>query len=235
MNRLLLACAVALTAGCSDRQSAMDPGIAGSTNDTDLPSDQGPTNRDENFDCVGTFSGSFANVFVPEGRTCRLERATVSGNVLARDGSSLFVSDTRVDGNIDGVEARTVQVRGGSLGGSIQIQEGSSPGQTGAAVYGGTVLTQGNITIQKMNTGTIRIADVVLRKGNIQVQENAVGSGLEIVRNRVAQNLQVFVNRGAGAKIVQGNTVEQTLECKENTRPFTGGPNRAGEAKEQCF
>ena len=44
-----------------------------------------------------------------------------------------------------------------------------------------------------------------------------------------------FVNRGAGAKLVRGNTVGQTLECKENTRPFTGGPNRAGEAKEQCF
>jgi hypothetical protein len=238
MKRLVLALGV-FAAGCGDSQTPMDPAtssetaVAGSTDTSG--STGGQTGSDENFDCVGTASGTFANVFVPPGRTCYLQRSTVNGNVLAREGARLFVSDTRVQGNIDGVEARVVQVRGGSLGGSIQIQEGSSPGELGAAVSGGTVLTQGNITIQKMNTGTIRIADVVLQKGNIQVQENAVGSGLEIVRNRVAQNLQVFVNRGSGAKTVRGNTVGQTLECKENTSPFTGGPNRAGEAKEQCF
>jgi hypothetical protein len=231
MKRLFLTLGV-LVAGCSDdTRTPTDP----STSDPTTTATGGPANADENFDCVGTAAGAFANVFVPAGRTCYLQRSTVSGSVLAREGSRLFVSDTRVQGNIDGVEARVVQVRGGSLGGSIQIQEGSSAGELGAAVYGGTVLSQGNITIQKLNTGTIRIADVVLRKGNIQVQENAVGSRLEIVRNRVAQNLQVFVNRGRGAKVVRGNTVGQTLECKENTPPFTGGPNRAGEAKEQCF
>lgn len=231
MKRLFLTLGV-LVVGCSDdNRTPTDPADSNAPGTTI----DGQASADENFNCVGTASGTFANVFVPPGRTCYLSRSTVSGSVLAREGSRLFVSDTRVQGNIDGVEARVVQVRGGSLGGSIQIQEGSSPGEVGAAVYGGTVLSQGNITIQKMNTGTIRIADVVLRKGNIQVQENAVGSGLEIVRNRVAQNLQVFVNRGGGAKTVRGNTVGQTLECKENTRPFTGGPNRAGEAKEQCF
>jgi cytoskeletal protein CcmA (bactofilin family) len=231
MKRLILIFGV-LSAGCSD----------GSRIPTDTADSNGPAGTeggqagvDENFNCVGAATGTFANVFVPAGRTCHLSRSTVSGNVLAREGSRLFVSDTRVQGNIDGVEARVVQVRGGSLGGSIQIQEGSSPGEVGASVTGGTVLSQGNITIQKMTTGTIRIADVVLRKGNIQVQENSVDSRLELVGNRVAQNLQVFVNRGGGAKTVRGNTVGQTLECKENTRPFTGGPNRAGEAKEQCF
>jgi hypothetical protein len=231
MRQVFLSLAV-LAAGCSDDSRTPTDPAGSNTSGTAIDRQAG---TDENFDCIGTASGTFANVFVPAGRTCHLQRSTVSGNVLARESSRLFVSDTRVQGNIDGVEARVVQVRGGSLGGSIQIQEGSSPGELGAAVYGGTVLSQGNITIQKMNTGTIRIADVLLRKGNIQVQENAVGSGLEIVRNRVAQNLQVFVNRGAGAKIVRGNTVGQTLECKENRAPFTGGPNRAGEAKEQCF
>jgi hypothetical protein len=231
MKRLILICGV-LTAGCSeDSRTPTDP--AGSNSPATAA--EGRAGRDENFNCVGAATGTFANVFVPPGRTCRLSRSTVSGSVLAREGSRLYVSDTRVQGNIDGVEARVVQVHGGSLGGSIQIQEGSSAGEVGASVTGGTVLSQGNITIQKMTTGTIRIADVVLRKGNIQVQENSVGSRLELVRNRVAQNLQVFVNRGRGAKTVRGNTVGQTLECKENTRPFTGGPNRAGEAKEQCF
>jgi hypothetical protein len=79
----------------------------------------------------------------------------MNGNVLARESSRLYVSNTRVAGNIDGVEARVVQVKGGSLEGSIQIAHGSSAGELGAAVYGGTVLTQGNIQIIKMNTGSI--------------------------------------------------------------------------------
>ncbi len=94
--------------------------------------------------------------------------------------------------------------------------------------------TQGNITIQKMNTGTISIVDARLLKGNIQVQENSTATRLEVLRNQVAQNLEVFVNRGAGAKFVQTNTVSQKLSCKENTGPFTGRPNVAGDVEGQC-
>lgn len=235
MRQFILALAAVVATGCSDTQSPADAGLTGPTGDATTLDGTTTINRDENFDCAGSFTGSFTNVFVRQGKTCRLQNAKVSGNILAEDGASLFVVRTRVDGNIDGVEARTVQVQGGSLGGSIQIQDGSSPGQIGASVTGGTVLSQGNITIQKLTTGTIRITDAVLHKGNIQVQENVIGSSLDLRRNRVAQNLQVFVNSGSAAKVVQGNRVSQTLECKENTLPFTGGPNQAGEAKEQCF
>ncbi|MBA2458904.1 MAG: hypothetical protein H0V43_08120 [Gemmatimonadales bacterium] len=163
------------------------------------------------------------------------QEPTVNGNVLARERSRLFVSDTRVAGDISGVEARVIQVRGGSLEGSIQIADGSSAGELGAAVFGGTVLTQGNIQVIKMNTGGIRIADVRLRKGNIKVEENAVGSSLEVVRNQVAQNIQVNKNRGRAQKAVRNNRVFQIVQCKENTAPFTGGPNAAAEAEGQCF
>lgn len=190
---------------------------------------------DENFECDGRYTGSFDNVFVPEGATCAIEQSRVSGSILARDGSRLFVVGTTVDGNIDGNEAAVVQVSGGRLGGNIQVQDGSSPGELGVSVSGGTVLTQGNIQVQKMRTAGIRIDGAVLEKGNIQVQENVVDRALEVTGNRVAQNVQVFVNSGAGSKSITGNTVGQTLECKENREPFTGGPNRAGEAKEQCF
>ncbi len=171
---------------------------------------------------------------MPPGRTCRLENATVNGNVLARENSRLYVSDTRVAGNIDGVEARVVQVRGGQLGGSIQIADGNSPGEIGAGVYG-TLLTQGNIQVEEMNTGGVEIKNAVLRKGNIKIEGNSTTSRFEITGNRVAQNIQVFKNRGRTNKTVRDNRVQQTLECKENTSPFVGGPNVAGEAKEQCF
>ena len=211
MKRFFMALGLALATACDSAQepnrttgdSAAAPGDAAT----------GPINTDENFNCRGTVRGTFANVFVPTGATCSLQRSTVNGNVLAREGSRLYVSDTRVAGNIDGVEARVVQVKGGSLGGSIQIADGSSAGELGAAVYGGTVLTQ----------------------GNIKVEENSIGSSLEVAGNYVAQNIQVFKNRGTGQKSVRDNRVLQIVQCKENTAPFVGGPNDAAEAEEQCF
>ena len=233
MNRLVMALGLGLAVACDNAQEP-----SGATGDQPAASGDAPAvpiNTDENFNCRGTVSGTFANVFVPAGATCRLQRSTVNGNVLARERSRLYVSDTRVAGNIDGVEARVVQVKGGSLGGSIQIADGSSSGELGAAVYDGTVLTQGNIQIIKMNTGSIRIADVRLEKGNIKVEENSTGSGLEVIRNSVAQNIQVNKNRGSGRKAVRGNRVFQIVQCKENTSPFVGGPNAAAEAEGQCF
>jgi hypothetical protein len=239
MQRLFMALGLALATACDSAQEPNritgDPAAPGDAPAAPGDAATGPINTDENFNCRGTVRGTFANVFVPTGATCSLQRSTVNGNVLAREGSRLYVSDTRVAGNIDGVEARVVQVKGGSLGGSIQIADGSSAGELGAAVYGGTVLTQGNIQIIKMNTGGIRIADVRLEKGNIKVEENSIGSGLEVVRNSVAQNIQVNKNRGSGRKAVRGNRVLQMVQCKENTSPFVGGPNTAAEAEGQCF
>ena len=191
-------------------------------------------NADEDFYCSGTFTGTFENVYVREGATCTLTGATVKGNILAKDRARLFVLETTTGGNIDGVEAAILQVRGGRLEGSIQAQDGQSAGEVGFRVYGGTVLSQGNITVQKMNTGTISITDAVLVKGNIQVQENRTGTRLELLRNRVAQNLEVFVNSGSSAKEVAGNTVSQKLSCKDNSLPFIGRPNSAGDVEGQC-
>jgi hypothetical protein len=185
--------------------------------------------------CVGTLTGTFDNVFVPVGKTCTLANSTVHGNVKALPNSRLFMRNNRVGGNIDGDEAILVQVRGGTVEGSIQIKDSNSPTALGAEVSSGTVLTQGNIQIQEMNTGGILIADVRLSKGNIKVEENVTGSSFKIVRNRVAQNVQVFKNRGTNEKFVRNNTIGQIIQCKENQKPFVGGPNTAGDAEGQCF
>jgi hypothetical protein len=179
-------------------------------------------------------TGRFANVYARAGQRCTLTGAIVTGNIVAEPRARLFVYETTTAGNIEGVAPAQLHVRGGRLDGSIQAQDGVSRAEVGVRIYGGTVLSQGNISIQKMNTGTISITDAVLTKGNIQVQENTVGSALELLRNRVAQNLEVVVNRGTGAKSVVGNDVSQTLTCKDNTGRFTGGPNRAGDVEGQC-
>lgn len=145
------------------------------------------------------------------------------------------MSNNRVKGNIDGDEAVLVHVRGGTVGGSIQIKEANNTSVVGASITGGTVLSKGNIQIEKMHTGGTVITDVVLTKGNIKVEENTTRSRFEIVRNRVGQNVQVFKNRGSNAKFVRNNRIGQIVQCRENQRPFTGGPNQAGDSQDQCF
>ena len=184
--------------------------------------------------CTGTRSGTFDNVTVPVGATCTLENSTVQGNLKALENSRLYVSNTRVHGNVQGDKASIVHVTGGRVDGNIQIVQGTSPGALGVAITGGTVVTGGDIQIEKMVTGRILIEDARVDNGNIQVVENSTSGGLDIVRNRTGANMQVFKNVGAGAKTVRENTVAQDLQCKENTSPFTGSPNTAGDKEDQC-
>lgn len=227
---ILLATVLTVTA-CQEAKTPV--GLEDATNAENPTNTRASASGDER--CVGTRSGTFENVYVPVGQTCTLQNSTVRGNVKALPSSRLFMTNNRVQGNIDGDEAVLVHVRGGTVGGSIQIKEANNSSVLGASISGGTVLTQGNIQIEKMNTGGILVADVVLRKGNIKVEENRTRSRFEVVRNRVAQNVQVFKNLGTNAKFVRNNTIGQIVQCKENQAPFTGGPNRAGDAQDQCF
>lgn len=184
--------------------------------------------------CTGMRSGSFDNVTVPVGATCTLENATVSGNVKALENSRLYVSNTAVRGNIQGDKASIVQVDGGRVDGNIQIVQGTSPGALGAAVTGGTVVSGGDIQIEKMVTGRIIIDGARVHNGKIQVVENSTTERLDVIGNRTGGNMQVFKNRGSGQKVVRSNTVAQNLQCKENTSPFSGKPNQAGDSEDQC-
>jgi hypothetical protein len=246
MHRLYFLAPVAALAlaACGDAPTAAgNPADAAQLSPTETAAANGEANgaastsfirRSGDYYCTSSVRGSFENVIVPEGRTCTLTASTVSGNILAKDGARVYVYETTTQGNIDGVEADLVHVRAGTIEGSIQVQDGNNRSLAGVRIYGGTILTQGNITVQKMNTGTISIVDAVLRKGNIQVQDNSTATRLEILRNRVAQNLQVFVNLGNTAKLVRNNTVGSVLSCKDNQLPFTGRPNVAGDVEGQC-
>lgn len=231
MQRVLGATMLLATAACG-AGGPTDAGARGDAAGTAVGTGAtGTTPGDDR--CLQLRGRTFENFTVPVGTTCTLQDVRVRGNVVALERSRLFLVDAVVGGNVDGIAARTVQVERGRIEGSIQIKDAASPGELGASVRG-TVLTQGNIQVEKMRTGRIVIADAVLEKGNIKIEENAVDQSLDATGNRVAQNLQAFKNVGAGAKSITGNRVGQTLECKENAAPFNGGPNEAGEAKEQC-
>ena len=235
MHRLILIGMLVLGAACQDSTGpSLDTEAAAGPFGTNGNGPGASSSSDDDEECVGTRTGTFENVIVPSGATCTLQSATVKGNVKALENARLFVNASHVHGNVQGDEASVVQVTGGTVDGDIQIEEGDSPSELGAAVTGGTVVTAGNIQIAKMNTSRVLVSDARVLKGNIQITENNASTSLEILGNYVAQNLQVFKNRG-GNKVVSGNTVGQAIQCKENTSPFNGGPNTAGETEGQCF
>lgn len=231
-----------LIAACGDASTEPNASVSGDVTAILTASEASPATiaqatrveTTQDYNCRGVVTGRFENVFVLAGQSCTLTNAIVSGNIRAEQRSRLAVYETTTRGNIEAVQALELQVRGGRIDGNIEAKEGVSGGQVGVRIFGGTMLTQGNITVEKNNTGIVSITDAVLASGNIEVKENTVGTSLELLRNRVGQNVEVSVNRGVGAKSVIGNTVTQTLTCKENRGPFTGAPNVAGEVDGQC-
>lgn len=186
--------------------------------------------------CVGALTGTFDNVVVPGGATCILSNSLVHGSVKALEGSRLFMRDDTVRGNVEGDKALSVQILRSLLLGNVHISEAGDPTFVSAAVLR-SVLTGGDIQIERgrFPLGDWRVEDNVLRKGNIEVEENDSTFNSRVRDSDVAGNVQVFKNLGTGAKVVRGNTVGGNLQCKENTPPFIGRPNVVtGNAEDQC-
>jgi hypothetical protein len=204
--------------------------------------------------CVGTLTGTHDNVVVPPGATCFLSGATVRGNVKALADSKLEVFSSTVHGNVEGRAADSVVVTQSTVRENVNIFEG---GPAAGPVFGTvacTVVTNiceaavvsstvtGNVHIEKV-TGSIRVGSILIPtagrpfpNGNVQVYDNVVPAGEDLVvaNNSVAQNIQVYKNRGPGQKTVTANNADQ-IQCFENTAPFTGGPNGTGKKEGQCF
>jgi hypothetical protein len=203
--------------------------------------------------------GVYDNVVVPEGRDCFMNQATVRGNLKALPGSRLFVSSSEIRGNVEGDKPEalwlTRGIEGNFVGGNVAVT-GAGAGAPFQVPGGGplvhvsvaicdTILPGGNVSIEKSSeetAGTVAVGSPILEcggneleKGNIFVQENFVSEFLVVIGNAVGGNLQVFKNRGPGAKSVSLNTVREDVQCKENDQPFVGGPNAARKAEDQCF
>lgn len=178
--------------------------------------------------CSGAIStGTHENVKVPAGSSCTLQGVTVKGNVVALENARLTIDNSTINGNVQGEKAAAVHISGGTIGGNIQIQDGWSPGELGVSITGGVRLSNGSIQVTKMATGRIVIADAIVEKGSLQLEENSVSEAVEILRNRVAQNLEFRKHLSSAAKTVSENLVGQKLECKENSPPFTAAANSA--------
>jgi hypothetical protein len=216
----------------------------------------GPSAAASDTPCMGTLPpGTYDNIVVPPGQTCLLTGVTVLGNVKALEDSRLHIQSSNVRGNVIGDKADTVELSGGTVRENIIIKEGGPapilapsgffmcgffPFRTPCeAVVSGTTVEEGSIQIEKMQGSVFVGSAGVLSpiRGNIKVEDNLVNApdgSLGVISNRVAQNLQVFKNRGTASKFVTNNTVGESLQCFENDPPFTGTPNVAREAQGQC-
>ena len=201
-----------------------------------VPTTPPPPSTPTNTSCTGTIAqAALVNVVVPAGARCDLIGSTLSGTVQVLQGAQLYMVSSEVKGDVSGEKASVVHVSGGTVGGNINIVEGDSPNSDGVSIRAGTVVTNGNIKIQKMRTSRVVVADVIVLRGNMVIKENTTTVTLDIIRNEIRSgNLEVEKNRGTSDKLVSGNVVDGKLECRDNSMPFVGRPNEADKREGQC-
>jgi hypothetical protein len=196
--------------------------------------------------CTGTLpAGTYDNIVVPEGQTCRVTGSHIRGNIKVLPGATLDARENTIQGSVQGDKPDFMELWRNTIDGNLESVEAAGTTANGALWACGNTLTSGNIAVEKSRNGTIQIRDTacssgnVLRKGNLFLQENNVGAGfLNVSDNLIEEgNLQVFKNKGGFQKLVQRNVVSNgVIQCKENKGPFIGTPNagRADPPPNQC-
>ncbi len=159
----------------------------------------GPASAEERR-CTGTIgSTTLDNVKVPAGETCTLNGTTVQGTITVNRNAKLFANGVKVVGNIQGENARLVEVRGGRVGGSIQVVQG-------ARGFIKNVRVNADILFDDQS-GTVKVLSNDVG-GNIQLFQNTGGV---VVRNNVVDgNLQCKENTPAPTG--DGNRVQGSKE-----------------------
>lgn len=142
------------------------------------------------------------NLQVPQGASCTLDGTRVQGNIKVEKDASLMAHRITVIGNIQGEDARLVEVLAGStVGGSIQLKKIGSGRVENVSV---------SRDIQfESNNGVLSAAGNLV-SGNIQVFKN-VGD-ITIANNIVNGDLQCKENNlspGGGNNTVRGNKEDQ--------------------------
>jgi hypothetical protein len=173
--------------------------VAVSTGFAALPSSAAAEERT----CRGTIGAiTLDNIRVPQGASCTLNGTQAKGTVKVERSATLRANNVRVVGNVQGENARRVDVVGGSrVGGSVQVVQG------GAATVADSFITQD--ILYDANASLVR----ALRSrvgGNVQAFQNR--GGVQIANNVINGNLQCKENRPAptgGGNRVGGNKEDQ--------------------------
>jgi hypothetical protein len=202
---------------------------------------------------VGVLTGGpYDRVEVPPGALCFMSGAIVLGSVIVREDATATIVGNTIGGNIDvrqnalaetntntvggnvmGHKPRHVHVHAGSVRGNIHVIDIEG---VGTALWFDFVTMSGNIQLQKGRVGGLVVESNTIETGNIRVEGIVATDPVmwSVRGNQVAQNLQVFRNRGPHPKTVTFNVVRGHVQCFDNDPPFLGGPNTASKAQGQC-
>ena len=153
--------------------------------------------------CRGTIGAATVdNLRVPQNATCTLNKTVVKGTVKVERAARLNARGVRMIGNVQGENARRVNVTAGSrVGGSVQIKQGGAAKVLDSFITG-DIQYDANRSALKASRNRVG--------GSIQVVKNT--GGVRIASNRVDGNLQCKENRPAptgGGNVVQGNKEDQ--------------------------
>jgi hypothetical protein len=121
--------------------------------------------------CNGAYNGTFTgDLNITTGQTCIFHGGggRITGNVQMT-GGQLVLLGQQVGGNVQAHNSSAVTITGGSTGGNVQIQNGTSPVDISSVVVGGHLHIQNN-------TGVVRVFNNRIDK-NLQCQNNASITG----------------------------------------------------------
>jgi hypothetical protein len=151
--------------------------------------------------CTGPLQGVISgNVFVPDGATCQLDNATVTGNVLVGAGATLAVGvlgSVTISGDLQADHCASVGVISFttsllSIGGNVAIRSCTemsgydvSSGSSGSVTIGGNFLCRANSAPCFAQRGSIG--------GNTIVSDNSGGTSI-VAGNEIDGNLLCFGN-----------------------------------------
>jgi hypothetical protein len=157
----------------------------------------------EETTCRGTIGAqTHDNIRVPQGATCTLNGTTAQGTVKIERNAVLRARDVRVIGNIQGENARRVNVVDGSrIGGSVQVVQGGAARVADSRVNADILYDENSRALEALRN---RVG------GNVQAFQNE--GGVRIARNVIDGNLQCKENTPApagGGNVVHGSKEDQ--------------------------
>ena len=153
--------------------------------------------------CRGTIGArTLDNVRVPQGAECVLRRTLVKGTVKVERRATLRARRVRVVGNVQGENARRVNVvRRSRVGGSVQVVQGGAATVRRSRINGDILYDENRRFLRAIKN---RVG------GNVQLFQNS--GGARVYRNVIDGNLQCKENRPrpvGGGNRVAGSKEDQ--------------------------
>src|SRR6516165_6870087 len=198
-----------------------------------------PTAWAADVSCTGAMSGDASgplningNVTVPSGANCALSFVNVTGNVQAKQGSTLLINGytepSTIGGNVLATNCYSALLEGNiTVVGNVEIQQCSGNGPNG--FQGPDILIKGNFHCQgNSSNATSCLAWLGKVRGNVEIQQNH-GSAPDVSLVTIGGNLICLLNSSApthvhGPSWVDGNSLGQCKGFATETTSISNGP-----------